>query len=157
MIHPFNLATAILRLLMDNYREAFREYEPYVPVICVSLQHFYGTWISCWYYMSAIAIIFRCDNSHVSLYKLSPVRFVLVKYSHRGLVNDRYYYNMNMKLFKYLFWISNISAVAVNQGNMWSFSIKHGYSLVTNTYRCSTSALTRTFNDSQVSLNLIID
>ena len=55
-------------------------------------------------------------QSHVSLYKLSRVRFVLVKYSHRGLVNDRYYYNMNMKLFKYLFWISNISAVAVNQG-----------------------------------------
>ena len=67
MIHPFNLATAILRLLMDNYREAFREYEPYVPIICVSLQHFYGTWISCWYYMSAIAIIFRSDGSHVSL------------------------------------------------------------------------------------------
>ena len=74
-------------------------------------------------------------------YKLLPVRFVLVKYSHRGLVNDRYYYNMNMKLFKYLFWISNISAVAVNQGNMWSFSIKHGYSLVTNTYRFSSFAL----------------
>ena len=82
-------------------------------------------------------------------YKLSHVRFVLVKYSHRGLVNDRYYYNMNMKLFKYLFWISNISAVAVNQGNMWSFSIKHGYSLVTNTYRFSTYALTI--------LNLIIE
>ena len=66
----------------------------------------------------------------------------MVKYADRGLANDRYYWNMNLTLFKYLFWVSNISCQAVPQGNMWSFYIKHGYSLFSNTYRTHTCKMT---------------
>ena len=71
---------------------------------------------------------------HIFNYRLC--RFVLIKYVDRGLVNDRYYYNMNMTLFKTLFWIINISVFFINQGNILAFSIKHGgTSLYSNTYR----------------------
>ena len=63
------------------------------------------------------------------------IRFVLVKYADRGLANDRYYYNMNWTLFNVLFWIINICLFAVNQGMMWSFSLKHGNDYVENSYR----------------------
>ena len=66
-------------------------------------------------------------------------RFVLIKYVDRGLVNDRYYYNMDMTLFKILFWIINISFFLINQGNIFAFSIKHeGATLFDNTYRLVT-------------------
>ena len=64
------------------------------------------------------------------------VRFVLIKYVDRGLVNDRYYYNMNMTLFKILFWTMNISFFLINQGNFVAFSIKYDGDLLTDqTYR----------------------
>ena len=64
------------------------------------------------------------------------LRFVLIKYVDRGLGNDRYYYNMNMTLFKTLFWIINISFFFINQGNFLAYSIKYdGASLFSNTYR----------------------
>ena len=59
MIIPWNLAGGILRLLVNNYPEDLEEYEQYIPMICISLQHLYGTWISPWYYMSISAILFR--------------------------------------------------------------------------------------------------
>ena len=65
----------------------------------------------------------------------SWVRFVLVKYSDRGLVNDRYYYNMNLTLFKLLFWTLNLACLLVNQANVWSFSIKHGQSPLSSHHR----------------------
>ena len=60
---------------------------------------------------------------------------MLVKYSDRGLVNDRYYYNMDISLFKILFWIINVCCLAANQGMLWSFLIKHGQSFFLNSYR----------------------
>ena len=61
----------------------------------------------------------------------------MIKYAENGLVNDRYYYNMNLSLFKKLFWLINISLFAVNQGNMFSVLIKYEgvTSLFDNTYR----------------------
>ena len=60
----------------------------------------------------------------------------MIKYVDRGLVNDRYYYNMNMTLFKTLFWVINITFFLINQGNTLAFSIKYdGASLVANTHR----------------------
>ena len=59
----------------------------------------------------------------------------MVKYADRGLANDRYYYNMNWTLFKVLFWIANICTFALNQGMMWSFSLKHGKDLAENSHR----------------------
>ena len=59
VILPFNLASPLLRLLIYNYPEALAYYESSIPLICVSFGHFYGTWISSWYYMSITAIIFR--------------------------------------------------------------------------------------------------
>ena len=85
LIVPFNLSTAILRVPTDLYPDDLHEFVKSIPLMCVSLQHFYGTWISFWYYMSVSAIVFR---------------FVMVKYSDRGLANDRYYWNMNHALFK---------------------------------------------------------
>ena len=62
-------------------------------------------------------------------------RFVLLKYADRGLVNDRYYYNMNMTLFNILFWLSNIVLFAINQGMIWAHFVKHGRSLFQNAYK----------------------
>ena len=56
---PLNLATAILRLLIETHPEAMVDYEPLVPQLCVSLVNFYTTWISPSYYMSIVAIVFR--------------------------------------------------------------------------------------------------
>ena len=70
------------------------------------------------------------------MFKYVLIRFVLIKYVDRGLVNDRYYYNMNMTLFKTLFWIINVSFFFINQGNFLAYSIKYdGASLFSNTYR----------------------
>ena len=60
LILPFNLATAILRLLIDNHPVALAEYQPLVPQLCVRLLNLYSTWISPSYYMSLVAIVFRC-------------------------------------------------------------------------------------------------
>ena len=60
----------------------------------------------------------------------------MIKYVDRGLVNDRYYYNMNMTLFNTLFWIIKISLFLINQGGVLAFSIKYeGASIYENTYR----------------------
>ena len=59
MILPFNLASLLLRLLIDNYPEAMTDSESSVHLICISLQYFYVTWISPWYYMSFTAVVFR--------------------------------------------------------------------------------------------------
>ena len=66
-------------------------------------------------------------------------RSVFLKYADRGLVNDRFYYNMNMSLFNILFWVSNIFLFATNQGMIWVHIIKHGenWSFFQNTYRYS--------------------
>ena len=62
-------------------------------------------------------------------------RGVFLKYAERGLVNDRYYYNMNMFLFNVLFWFSNISLFAINQGILWVHFFKYGESNFQNAYR----------------------
>ena len=62
-------------------------------------------------------------------------RFVLLKYADRGLVNDRYYYNMNMSLFNVLFWSSNIVIFAINQGIVWAHFFKDGTSLFENAHK----------------------
>ena len=59
VILPFNLASPLLRLLIEYYPEALAHYKTSVPLICASFQFFYGTWISSWYYMSVTAIMFR--------------------------------------------------------------------------------------------------
>ena len=60
----------------------------------------------------------------------------MVKYADRGLANDRYYYNMNRTLFKLLFWTTNISLFAINQGMTWGFTLKHeGNYFPKNSYR----------------------
>ena len=63
------------------------------------------------------------------------MRLVFVKYTDRGLANDRYYYNMNMTLFKRLFWTTNLSLFLLNQGVVWSYAIKHGRSFAENSHR----------------------
>ena len=59
VILPLNLATLLLRLLIHNYPEALADYQTFVHLLCISLQHYYVTWISPWYYMSITAILFR--------------------------------------------------------------------------------------------------
>ena len=62
-------------------------------------------------------------------------RSVFLKYADRGLVNDRYYYNMNMSLFNGLFWFSNIFLFAINQAILWVHFFKYGESPFKNAYR----------------------
>ena len=59
----------------------------------------------------------------------------MIKYTNRGLVNDRYYWNMNWSLLKSLFWVSNTAFLMVNQGRGLAYLIKHGHSIYGNTYR----------------------
>ena len=83
-----------------------------IPEICVTLQTFSVSFIGVWFYMSICSIAYRQISGRLTNSIPSPTadRFVLIKYADRGLVNDRYYYNMNMTLFKNLFWLSNISS-----------------------------------------------
>ena len=62
LILPFNLATAILRLLIDNYNEALADYHALVPQLCNYLAEFYVAWINPCYYMSITAIVFRSQS-----------------------------------------------------------------------------------------------
>ena len=64
LILPFNLATAILRLLIDNHPEALADYQPLVPQLCNYLAEFYVAWINPCYYMSITAIVFRFQSSN---------------------------------------------------------------------------------------------
>ena len=78
---PLNLATAILRLLIENYPEALADYEPLVPQLCNNLAEFHVAWINPCYYMSITAIVFRSQflllaPSSISKYQ-SKLRHVL--------------------------------------------------------------------------------
>ena len=117
---PFHLASAIFRLSVSQFPDFFSDYQRLVPEICSSMQYLQATWIASWYYMSVVSITFR---------------FVMIKYADRGLVNDRYYWNMNLSLLKTLFWVLNIAILSTNQGNSLVYYIKHGRSLFSNTFR----------------------
>ena len=72
-----------------------------------------------------------CGVSNIELF----CRFVFLKYADRGLVNDRYYYNMDMTLFNGLFWLSNVIIFTLNQGIIWIHWIKYGRSAFQTSYR----------------------
>ena len=65
----------------------------------------------------------------------------MIKYTNRGLVNDRYYWNMNLSLLKTLFWVGNIALLVANQANFVTFYLVHGRSLSANTHRYSSTRL----------------
>ena len=50
----------------------------------------------------------------------------MVKYADRGLANDRYYYNTNMKLFTMLYWTLCGTIFLLNQALVISYYVKHG-------------------------------
>ena len=56
-------------------------------------------------------------------------RFAMVKYADRGLANDRYYYNMNMRLFTLLFWTASGIMILMNQAMVITYYVKHGEKL----------------------------
>ena len=113
----------------------FEEYKDKIPELCHTMQQYYVTWISPNYYMSLAAVIYRYSPL-LMLWKMGNFcRFVLLKYADRGLVNDRYYYNMNMSLFNVLFWLSNIVLFTINQGIVWVHVFKHGTSLFQNAHK----------------------
>ena len=56
---PFDLAEAILRVLIETYPISFEEYEENIPELCSSLQQLDVTWVCPAYYMSIGAIIYR--------------------------------------------------------------------------------------------------
>ena len=41
-------------------------------------------------------------------------RFVLMKYSDRGLADDRFWFNGGLRLFNILFWLANIFFILTN-------------------------------------------
>ena len=45
-------------------------------------------------------------------------RFVLMKYSDRGLADDRFWFNGGLRLFGILFWVANIFFI-ITQGGMY--------------------------------------
>ena len=51
---------------------------------------------------------------------ISVFRFVLMKYVDRGLADDRFWFNGGLRLFKILFWLSNIFFILVQQGILLS-------------------------------------
>ena len=69
-------------------------------------------------------------------------RFVMIKYTNRGLVNDRYYWNMNWSLLRTLFWTGNIVMLVSDQANYLATYLEHGHSIFAYTYRfdCQTSS-----------------
>ena len=73
-----------------------------------------------------------CYSTH---YRYLRLRFLMIKYANRGLANDRYYWNMNWRLLKILFWVINISFLVINQGNGLAFYLKNGRSMFAYTYR----------------------
>ena len=67
----------------------------------------------------------------------------MIKYTNRGLVNDRYYWNMNWSLLRTLFWTGNIVMLVSDQANYLATYLEHGHSIFAYTYRfdCQTSSL----------------
>lgn len=59
----------------------------------------------------------------------------MIKYSNRGLVNDRYYWNMNWSLLRTLFWIGNIALFVFNQAFSLASILKYGHNVFSHTYR----------------------
>ena len=51
---------------------------------------------------------------------ISVFRFVLMKYVDRGLADDRFWFNGGLRLFKTLFWLSNIFFILTQQGILLS-------------------------------------
>ena len=51
---------------------------------------------------------------------ISVFRFVLMKYVDRGLADDRFWFNGGLRLFKLLFWLSNIFFILTQQGILLS-------------------------------------
>ena len=58
LIVPANLAAAVFRLMIA-VEPSLAEFQPIVPSLCLSIQHFQTTWIVPAYYMSLSAILFR--------------------------------------------------------------------------------------------------
>ena len=59
----------------------------------------------------------------------------MIKYTNRGLVNDRYYWNMNWSLLRTLFWVGNIVMLVSDQANYQATYLDHGHSIFAYTYR----------------------
>ena len=62
-------------------------------------------------------------------------RFVLVKYSDRGLADDRFWFNGGLRLFNILFWLANIFFILTNLGILSIHYFYHGQNVFFRAYR----------------------
>ena len=122
-----------MRILISFDNTKVFENEVFIPTICASILHFHSLWMIPAYFMSFTAIMFRLHfNLTFFAFGILPIiRFAMIKYADRGLVNDPFFYN-STKLLKTLFWTANLIPVLLNQGFMWSHYAKHGESFFTD-------------------------
>ena len=62
-------------------------------------------------------------------------RFVLMKYSDRGLADDRFWFNGGLELFRILFWFANIFFILTNMGIISSHYFYHDQNVFIKGYR----------------------
>ena len=62
-------------------------------------------------------------------------RFVLMKYSDRGLADDRFWFNGGLRLFQILFWFANIFFILSNLGIISIHFIYHQRNVFARGYR----------------------
>ena len=62
-------------------------------------------------------------------------RFVLMKYSDRGLADDRFWFNGGLRLFEILFWFCNIFFILTNLGVISTHYFYHGQNYFLKVYR----------------------
>ena len=77
------------------------------------------------------------DIDHTHTVSLSYFRFVLMKYSDRGLADDRFWFNGSLELFKILFWFGNIFFILTNIGILTGHYFYHGHNFFLRVYRFS--------------------
>ena len=58
-----------------------------------------------------------------------------MKYSDRGLADDRFWFNGGLRLFKILFWIANIFFILTNHGILSIHLLYHEQNVYLKVYR----------------------
>ena len=138
-IIPISMATSITTILSassPSYREFGSFY--FAPNICAFQRSLESIFNTTWYYGSFVSVLFRFEGSKVlsSSQLISFCRFVAMKYADRGLADDRFWFNGNLRLFKTLFWFANIFFIVTQGGIIFGHLVIRRDNIYLRAFRC---------------------
>ena len=110
------MSLAIIQLLPLSFHttETVLETAYLAPYICRFLKYCDLSWHNCCFSSLNWSVLFRCPVSpsvSFSMLYILQLRFVLVKYSDRGLIEEQVSSNGRLKLFNTLFWVTIITEI----------------------------------------------